>query len=114
VTVDFSDHWSWRAGRDASPKGASALRPARELARRIVSIEKEHAMSAPAYRAYSVIEREGKDDFWLNLGVAFAHEDGEGFNILLQALPIDAKLVLRTYKEQPEEQDKVVKGKFKK
>jgi hypothetical protein len=46
--------------------------------------------------------------------VAFAHEDGEGFNILLQALPIDAKLVLRTYKEKPEEQEKVIKAKFKK
>jgi hypothetical protein len=50
----------------------------------------------------------------LNLGVAFRHEDGEGFNILLQALPTDAKLVLRTYKEKPEEQEKVIKGKFKK
>jgi hypothetical protein len=71
-------------------------------------------MATPAYRAYTVIKREGKDDFWLNLGVAFAHEDGQGFNILLQALPTDAKLVLRTYKEQQEEQEKVIKGKFKK
>jgi hypothetical protein len=68
----------------------------------------------PAYRAYTVVKREGKDDFWLNLGVAFAHEDGEGFNILLQALPPDAKLVLRTYKEKPEDQEKVIKAKFKK
>ena len=27
---------------------------------------------------------------------------------------IDAKLVLRTYKEKPEEQEKVIKAKFKK
>jgi hypothetical protein len=71
-------------------------------------------MSAPAYRAYTVVKREGKGDYWLNVGVAFKHEDGEGFNILLQALPTDAKLVLRTYKEKPEEQDKVIKAKFKK
>ena len=71
-------------------------------------------MANPAYRAYTVVKREGKDDFWLNLGVAFAHEDGEGFNILLQALPTDAELVLRTYKEKPEEQEKVIKAKFKK
>jgi hypothetical protein len=31
-----------------------------------------------------------------------------------QALPLDGKLVLRTYKEQPEEREKVVKGKFEK
>jgi hypothetical protein len=43
--------------------------------------EKEADMSAPAYRAYTVIKRDGKDDFWLNLGVAFPHEDGEGFNL---------------------------------
>jgi hypothetical protein len=71
-------------------------------------------MSAPAYRAYAVVKHEGKDDYWLNVGVAFKHEDGEGFNILLQALPTDAKLVLRTYKEKPEEQDRVIKAKFKK
>ena len=71
-------------------------------------------MANPAYRAYTVVKREGKDDFWLNLGVAFAHEDGEGFNILLQALRTDGKLVLRTYKEKPEEQEKVIKAKFKK
>jgi hypothetical protein len=69
-------------------------------------------MSAPAYRAYTVIKREGKDDYWLNLGVVFKHEDGEGFNLLLQALPLDGKIVLRTYKEREEEQKEVVdKGK---
>ena len=61
-------------------------------------------MSKPAYRAYTVIKREGKDDFWLNLGVAFRHENGEGFNLLLQALPLDGKIVLRTYKEEEEEE----------
>ena len=42
--------------------------------------------------------------------MAFANEDGR--NILLQALPAEAKFVLRT--EKPEEQEKVIKGKFKK
>jgi hypothetical protein len=44
-------------------------------------------MAQPAYRAYTVVKREGKDDYWLNIGVAFEHEDHEGFNLLLQALP---------------------------
>jgi hypothetical protein len=69
-------------------------------------------MSAPAYRAYTVIKREGKDDYWMNIGVAFAHEDKEGFNLLLQAMPTDAKIVLRTYKERDEDQKAVIdKGK---
>ena len=47
----------------------------------------------------------------MNLGVAFAHEDGQGFNLLLQALPIDGKLVLRTYKDDEEEEAPKGKGK---
>lgn len=61
-------------------------------------------MTKPAYRAYTVIKRDGKEDYWLNLGVAFPHDDGEGFNLLLQALPVDAKIVLRRYKEDEQEQ----------
>ena len=61
-------------------------------------------MAKPAYRAYTVVKRENKDDFWLNIGVAFPHEDKDGFNLLLQALPLDGKIVLRTYKEDEEEQ----------
>ena len=49
----------------------------------------------PTHRAYSVIRREGQDDFWLNVGLAFPHKDGRGFNIVLQALPLDGKIVCR-------------------
>ncbi len=49
----------------------------------------------PTHRAYSVIRREGQDDFWLNLGLVFPHKDGNGFNIMLQALPLDGKIVCR-------------------
>jgi hypothetical protein len=49
----------------------------------------------PTHRAYSVIKREGQEDFWLNLGLAFSHKDGKGFNIMLQAFPLDGKIVCR-------------------
>jgi hypothetical protein len=49
----------------------------------------------PTHRAYSVIRREGQDDFWLNVGLAFPHKDGAGFNIMLQAFPLDGKIVCR-------------------
>ena len=57
----------------------------------------------PAYRAFTVVKREGADDFWLPIGAAFMHQDGDGYNIVLQALPIDGKIVLRLPKsdEQP-------------
>ena len=49
----------------------------------------------PTHRAYAVIRREGQDDFWLNMGLVFPHKDGGGFNIMLQALPLDGKIVCR-------------------
>ena len=58
----------------------------------------------PTHRAYSVIRREGQDDFWLNLGLAFPHKDGKGLNVILQAFPLDGKIVLR--EPSDDEQDK--------
>ena len=59
------------------------------------------ANQQPTYRAYTVIKRgEGQDDFWLAIGAAFPHQSGDGFNVVLQALPIagadgQCKIVLR-------------------
>jgi hypothetical protein len=53
------------------------------------------ATQQPSYTAYTVVKREGQDDFWLNIGAAFMHQDGDGYNIVLQALPINGKIVLR-------------------
>jgi hypothetical protein len=65
------------------------------------------ATQQPTYQAYTVIKREGQDDFWLNIGAAFMHQDGDGFNVVLQALPLNGKIVLRPPKaqsEQPQQQ----------
>jgi hypothetical protein len=55
----------------------------------------EKQPNAPTHRAYSVIKRDGQDDYWLNLGLVFPHKDGSGFNIILQAFPLDGKIVCR-------------------
>ena len=59
----------------------------------------------PTHRAYSVIRREGQDDFWLNIGLVFPHKDGSGYNIMLQAFPLDGKIVCReiTVEDEVEE-----------
>ena len=49
----------------------------------------------PTHRAYPVIRREGQDDYWLNIGLVFPHKDNGGFNIMLQAFPLDGKIVCR-------------------
>jgi hypothetical protein len=64
----------------------------------------------PAYRAFTVIKREGQDDFWLPIGAAFAHQNGDGFNVVLQALPISdgdgtCKIVLRPPKNDGDSDD---------
>jgi hypothetical protein len=49
------------------------------------------------YRVYAIVPRPKQDDYWLNIGAAFPHDDGKGFNIILQAHPIGEKIVLRVY-----------------
>jgi len=64
---------------------------------------------AKMYRVYSIIERPKQDDYWLNIGVAFPHssDKGDGFNIILQALPLhgNGKLVMRAYDPEKDKQD---------
>jgi hypothetical protein len=55
--------------------------------------------------AYSVIKREGKSDYWMNIGIVFPHKDGKGFNIMLQAIPFDQKIVLREVSEDKSARD---------
>ena len=71
------------------------------------------ANQQPSHRAYTVIKREGQDDFWLAIGAAFSHQSGDGFNVVLQALPIPngdglCKIVLRPPKgdDEPQPQDR--------
>lgn len=51
----------------------------------------------PSLIAFSVREREkGKKPVWIRLGAAWAHREGEGYNLELEALPVnfDGRLVL--------------------
>jgi len=59
----------------------------------------ERETAKPTHRAFTVIRRDGQDDYWLNIGLAFPHKDGKGFNIVLQASPLDGKLVIREIAE---------------
>lgn len=53
----------------------------------------------PQLMAYTVTENEGKDDFWTRIGVAWPNAKG-GFNIELNATPLNGKLVLLPPKEK--------------
>lgn len=40
--------------------------------------------------------KDGKSSYWSKIAAAWAHKDGEGFEVQMDALPIDGRLVLRT------------------
>ncbi|KAA3448623.1 hypothetical protein C7I87_20960 [Mesorhizobium sp. SARCC-RB16n] len=53
----------------------------------------------PIYHAYTVRDgKEGQNAFWTRIGAFFAHDDGEGGTLLLDALPLDGRIVLRAPK----------------
>ena len=59
----------------------------------------------PTHRAYSVIRREGQDDYWLRVGLVFPHDDGGGFDIVLRAFPLNGKIVCRGISENDQTAD---------
>jgi len=56
----------------------------------------------PAYRIFSIVEgeKEGDKAAWHELGAAWKHKDGKGFNLQFKALPLPgAQVVLREPQE---------------
>ena len=71
--------------------------------------KKTSERQGPALVAFHV--REAKDGqgngkgkgFWTRIGAAWPHEDGEGFNVQIDVMPFDGKIVLRTPKANDKE-----------
>ena len=63
-------------------------------------------MADKQYRVYTVVPRPDPNEkpYWLNIGMAWPNKDGKGFNINLQALPLDGKLVIREYEPEAEQE----------
>lgn len=51
----------------------------------------------PTHTAY-MVEGEGKEASWTEVGALWTHEDGEGFNLILRALPVSGRIVIRQRK----------------
>lgn len=55
----------------------------------------------PTHTAYVV---EGEDNAnWTEIGALWPHEDGKGFNLILRALPVNGRLVIRQRKDESEQ-----------
>jgi len=63
--------------------------------------ETRPASKVPSYVAYNVTDRgEGKKSKWREIGVAFTHKDGKGFDILFDVVPLSGKITLRAPEEK--------------
>jgi DNA-binding NtrC family response regulator len=60
--------------------------------------------SCQALRVYSTIPHQGAGEEWIDVGFAYAHRDGKGFDVVLQALPLplNSRLVLRDADQRQE------------
>jgi len=56
----------------------------------------------PSHSVYQVRDREGRKSFWTRIGSAWAHADGKGFNVQLECVPLDGRIVLRIASEKKE------------
>jgi hypothetical protein len=67
--------------------------------------ETTNKSTKPAYIAYHV--RDGKNDkgFFTRIGVAFPHKDGNGFNLLIDVIPLDGRITLRVPSEKTEQSE---------
>ena len=67
--------------------------------------KKETTKPVPAYRIYSVSEKEDGSTSWAEIGAAFRHKDAKGFNLVFKARPLsDAQIVLREPKPKKVEE----------
>lgn len=55
---------------------------------------------APSHIAYQVRDGKGKKGFWTRIGSAWAHNDGKGFNLQLECVPLDGRITLRIANEE--------------
>jgi hypothetical protein len=64
---------------------------------------KKPQKQGPALIAFSVKDgKNGGNAYWTRIGAAWAHDDGEGFNLQLDLYPPDGKIVLRSPKSDDE------------
>ena len=57
----------------------------------------------PSHFAYQVNEGQEGKSYFNKVGAAFAHRDGQGYNVVLDSVPVDGRVTLRTPQERIEE-----------
>ena len=58
----------------------------------------------PDYEVFTVKDLgDDKKSIWTKVGAGWTHNDGEGINIQLDAIPVDGKLSIRKWKDKKED-----------
>lgn len=57
----------------------------------------------PSHDAFQVSNGPNDKSYFNRIGAAFEHGDKQGFNILLDSVPVDGKITLRTPQERLEQ-----------
>jgi hypothetical protein len=60
------------------------------------------ASKTPSHIVYQVRGREGQKGFFTRIGAAWPHKDGKGFNLQIDAVPLDGRITLRVATESKE------------
>jgi hypothetical protein len=64
--------------------------------------ESTASTKSPSHIVYQVRDREGGKGFFTRIGAAWPHRDGKGFNIQIEAVPLDGRITLRIASETKE------------
>lgn len=60
------------------------------------------ASKSPTHLVYHVRDRQGGKGIWTRIGAAWAHGDGQGFNVQLDCVPLDGRLTIRVASDSKE------------
>jgi len=66
-------------------------------------MNQEQPIRRPSFIAYHVRQGEDTKAYFNRIGAAFAHKDGEGHDIVLDAVPVDGRVTLRAPQERSRE-----------
>ena len=67
--------------------------------------DKTPGLKRPFMLAYTVKPIEdGQNSVWSKIGAAWAHKDGQGYEVRMDALPVDGRIVLRTIRDNGDNQ----------
>ena len=63
---------------------------------------KTTAAKTPSHIAYQVRDTENGEGFWTRIGSQWPHQDGSGFNIQLDCVPLAGRITLRVKSDKAE------------